>query len=138
MQTILLESCPQSRVIRVHDPELGLQIVEGDYTMPGVHEHQIHAPIVLSHLGRDVDLDRIIPAVYDEIVEGFNQLVASSHGTSFNSVATWHPLISISAIEWKASAVAHLSEQLLCRVTNRTFVGLPLCTSIRLSATNTH
>ncbi|KAJ3481441.1 hypothetical protein NLI96_g7662 [Meripilus lineatus] len=93
-------------------------IVEGDYTMPGVHEHQIHAPIVLSHLGRDVDLDRIIPAVYDEIVEGFNQLVASSH-------------------EWKASAVAHLSEQLLCRVTNRTFVGLPLCRNPEFTRTVT-
>ncbi|EPQ60474.1 cytochrome P450 [Gloeophyllum trabeum ATCC 11539] len=79
-----------------------------DYTLsPNVHHNEYHIPIVRSQLTRS--LTSIFPEVRDEVITTFDEIIAPKGD------------------EWIALPALETIMQVVCRASNRVFVGLPVC-----------
>ncbi|TFK56599.1 cytochrome P450 [Heliocybe sulcata] len=84
------------------------QTVSIEYTLgPNVHTNEYHIPIVRSQLTRS--LTSIFPEVKDEVFTALNEIIAPKGD------------------EWLALPALDTVMQVVCRASNRVFVGLPLC-----------
>ncbi|KAI9569397.1 cytochrome P450 [Boletus coccyginus] len=83
------------------------QIRLGDTVGPEVHHNPYHLTVVRAHLTRNIDV--LHPQIRDEVV------------TSFTEV------LDLTGNEWKTVPAFSVIETIVCRVSNRAFVGLPLC-----------
>ncbi|KAF8552682.1 cytochrome P450 [Imleria badia] len=82
--------------------------IQVEYTLgPEVHHNPYHVAVVRSHLTRNIDV--LYPEIRDEIV------------TSFAEV------LDLKGNEWKSVPALIVMEKVICRTSNRVFVGLPLC-----------
>jgi hypothetical protein len=82
--------------------------VQVEYTLGrNVYQNHYHAAVVRLHLTRHIEV--LYPEIRDEIV------------TSFAEV------LDLTGNEWKSVPALDGILQVICRTTNRVFVGLPLC-----------
>ncbi|KAF8549327.1 cytochrome P450 [Imleria badia] len=82
--------------------------IQIEYTLgPEVHHNPYHVAVVRSHLTRNLEV--LYPEIRDEIV------------TSFAEV------LDLRGNEWKSVPALNAIEKVVCRTSNRVFVGLPLC-----------
>lgn len=95
-----------------------------------------HIPVIRSALTKN--LASRFPDIHDEIVQSFHDaLNLEGDGTSkfgFNSPLT--ALISSLWTGWKLVPVNKTLLTIISRVSNRLFVGLPLCEHILLTGSN--
>ncbi|KAF8994662.1 cytochrome P450 [Cyathus striatus] len=76
------------------------------YTMGSeVVTNPYHLPLIRVQLTRN--LDNIFPELHEEVVDSFNDILPPTH-------------------QWKAFQPMNTFVDVVCRITNRTFVGLPL------------
>ncbi|OBZ73430.1 Ent-kaurene oxidase [Grifola frondosa] len=93
------------------------ELVQAQYTFgPSVHDNPYHISILRSQLTRN--LAEIFPEVHDEIVSSFTDA------------------ISLTGDEWTAVPALATMMQVICRTSNRIFVGLPKCRDPDYSALN--
>ncbi|KAF8549790.1 cytochrome P450 [Imleria badia] len=74
---------------------------------PEIHYNPYHVAVVRNHLTRNLEV--LFPVIRDEIV------------TSFTEV------LDLKENEWKSVTTLSVIEKIVCRTSNRAFVGLPLC-----------
>lgn len=127
---------PLCRFIRVsfipsRPPTQSLQI---DYTLsPAVHMNAYHIPIVRSQLTRA--LPTLFPDLRDEIVCAFRDEIPESSGESVPVFllrvpppARWcRGTFSHARVDWTSVRIMDAMMEIVCRTSNRLFVGLPLC-----------
>ncbi|KAF8549787.1 cytochrome P450, partial [Imleria badia] len=79
-----------------------------EYTMgPEVHHNSYHIPIVRSQLTRNIGA--LYPEIRDEIITAFDDV------------------LDLKGNEWKSVPALSSVQKVVCRTSNRVFVGLPLC-----------
>ncbi|KAI0322977.1 cytochrome P450 [Amylostereum chailletii] len=85
-----------------------LDIVQTDYTMgPEIQHNPYHVPIIRTQLTKNLAI--VFPQMRDELVSAFTDAI---------------PTV---ADEWVKVHATPAIQTIACRVTNRVFVGLPLC-----------
>ncbi|KAI9569394.1 cytochrome P450 [Boletus coccyginus] len=100
-------------LIKAPDNELSFedaindQIRLEDTLGPEVHSNPYHITVVRVHLTRNIEV--LHPQIRDELV------------TSFTEV------LDLTDNEWKSVAALSFAEKIVCRASNRVFVGFPLC-----------
>lgn len=86
-------------------------VVSVDYTLrlnnASARHNDYHMPIIRTRLTRN--LGNLFPVIHDEIVAAFDDLVTPKGD------------------EWVKLPALHTTMQIVCRATNRIFVGLPVC-----------
>ncbi|KAF9237105.1 cytochrome P450 [Melanogaster broomeanus] len=104
------------------DEELSLQeatneIFKTEYTLgQDVHYNPYHVPIIRSQLTRNLGI--LYPEINDELVTTFEEtLDLKDDGIHQCERGT----------EWKSMPALHTVQKVVCRTSNRIFVGLPLC-----------
>ncbi|KAJ8586523.1 cytochrome P450 [Rhizopogon salebrosus TDB-379] len=78
-----------------------------------VQEYPYHVQVIRNHLSRN--LEGLFPDVYDEIAHAFSAIIPSDQG-------------------WAKVCVHQEITKAMCRISNRIFVGLPLCRSPEFEA----
>lgn len=118
-----MNHCPQQIQTKY---TLGLRVVHNPY----------HVAVVRSQLTRNIEV--LYPAIRDEIVTSFDDILnLSGNGQKFYSINTCHTLIQ-KHLEWKSVPALSVIEKIVCRASNRAFVGLPLCMLLILSPYLSH
>ncbi|KAF9235144.1 cytochrome P450 [Melanogaster broomeanus] len=83
-------------------------ILSGQYILgPEMFRNSYHYPIVRSRLTRS--LGTLYPDLRDEVITAFEEI------------------LDLKGNEWKSVPALEAVQQVVCRTTNRVFVGLPLC-----------
>lgn len=83
------------------------EIIAGDYTLgSNVERNPYHVGVVRTQLTRNLSI--VFPEVLDEAIVALNELIPLSQ-------------------DWSAIKAFDTVKTLVCRMSNRTFVGLPLC-----------
>ncbi|KAF9237107.1 cytochrome P450 [Melanogaster broomeanus] len=72
-----------------------------------VHHNSYHVPIIRSQLTRNLGI--LYPEINDELVTAFEET------------------LDLKGDEWKSVPALHTVQKVICRTSNRIFVGLPLC-----------
>ncbi|KAF9225192.1 cytochrome P450 [Gyrodon lividus] len=72
-----------------------------------IHENPFHIPIIRSQLTRNLGI--LSPDIRDEIVTAFEEI------------------LDLRGNEWKSVPALQIVQNIVCRTSNRIFVGLPLC-----------
>jgi hypothetical protein len=85
-----------------------------------------HLPVIRNQLTKS--LGTVFPDLRDEVVQAFDSVIPRTDGLYCTRIFLGYLLTFAATITgWtKFSASSHVS-QIVCRVTNRLFVGLPLC-----------
>jgi cytochrome P450 len=83
------------------------EILAVDYTLgSNIQSDPYHVPIIRNQLTKNLDI--LVPDILDEIVQAFDDEI--------------HP-----TADWTKVSVKNAVMQIVCRTSNRVFVGLPLC-----------
>jgi len=83
------------------------ELLQIDYTLGvNIRENTYHVPIVRLQLTQALPV--LVPEVYDEVVMAFNEFIPITE-------------------EWQSVRVMDTMMKVVCRASNRIFVGLPLC-----------
>ena len=90
-----------------------------------VHDSPYHIAVVRSQLTRNIE--KMYPGIRDEVVTSFNEVLGLRDygGKSFLVKISLAP-ISVTS-EWKSVLASSAIQKVVCRTSNRLFVGLPLC-----------
>ncbi|OBZ73434.1 Ent-kaurene oxidase [Grifola frondosa] len=123
-------SCEKRGDDQLSSEEALNELVQTQYTLgPSIRDNPYHIPVVRSQLTRN--LAEIFPEVHDEIIASFTDAIPlTGDGMSISLfmnmyVSKYHSLCS----EWTAVPALDTIMQVICRTTNRIFVGLPsVCT----------
>ncbi|KAF9236823.1 cytochrome P450 [Melanogaster broomeanus] len=78
-----------------------------EYLFPEVLHNPYHIPLIRSQLSRNLGV--LYPKIKDEIVTAFEEI------------------LELKGNEWKSVPALDTIQNVICRATNRIFVGLPLC-----------
>jgi hypothetical protein len=98
-----------------------------DYTIgTNSRENPYHIPIVRLQLTQALPL--LVPEVYDEVVMTFNDFIPITEGKRLNHQKMFKNKLDNSRTEWQSVRVMDTMMKIVCRASNRIFVGLPLCT----------
>lgn len=103
-----------------------LQQIQIEYTLgPEIHYNPYHVAVVRHHLSRNLEV--LFPALRDEIVTSFAEVLdLRANGEEYNSTRVCCAFIW-KYLEWKSVTALSVIEKIVCRSSNRAFVGLPLC-----------
>lgn len=85
-----------------------------------------HLPVIRNQLTKSLGI--VFPDLRDEVVQAFDDVIPRTDGLYCTHAFLGYLLtFAATIIDWtKVSASSHVF-QIVCRVTNRLFVGLPLC-----------
>ncbi|KZT01552.1 cytochrome P450 [Laetiporus sulphureus 93-53] len=103
-------------IIKAPDDQLSFdeavhEILQTDYTLGyALHHNLYHVPIVRSQLTRNIA--KFFPLLHDELVASFHDEIPLN-GSGWNKVRAMDAMV-----------------QVICRTSNRVFVGLPLCRNL--------
>jgi hypothetical protein len=98
-------------------------------------EDPYHVPVVRSQLTRNLGV--LFPDLRDEILRSFEDIIPThNHGTPVTHADKTYPLIHCFT-EWTTLPAFDTATKLVTRVSNRVFVGLPLCSSLLPSRRST-
>ena len=103
-----------------------LQKIQVEHTLgPHIHHNPYHLAVLRLHLTRN--LEALYPEIRDEIVTSFAEVLdLTENGEQFRLTSFYHSLIW-KYLEWKSVPALGVIQKIVCRATNRAFVGLPLC-----------
>ena len=95
---------------------------------PAINSNPYHVSVARRHLARNISCH--YPDVADEIFTAFDEVL----DIKSNGISSWwvFPLCANALIEWTSISTATAMREIVCRISNRVFVGLPLCTSLAL------
>ncbi len=93
---------------------------------PAIAHNTYHIPLVRGQLTRNIGA--LFPEIRDEIVAAFGDAIPAGDGTRNYSTYQAHCLIAIVA-GWVKVTALNTMMQVVGRVSNRVFVGLPTCVS---------
>ena len=103
-----------------------------DYTMnPRIHQNPYHAQVTRSQLTRNVGT--LYPELRNEITTAFDDIIdlkGNGEPVPIHILFIW----TMERPEWKSVPALGSMQIIISRVTNRLFVGLPLCESCSLSS----
>ena len=92
---------------------------------PEVHYNPYHVTVVRLHLTRNIEV--LHPHIRDEVVTSFTEVLnLTENGEEYCSTCVFYALIWKHS-EWKSVPALSVVEKIVCRVSNRAFVGFPLC-----------
>lgn len=95
---------------------------------PEVHHNPYHLSIVRSQLTRN--LGALYPEIRDEIITAFDDVLdLEGNGKHLVPISMPYSQMYGIPIEWKNVPALSSVEKVVCRTSNRVFVGLPLCKS---------
>jgi hypothetical protein len=83
-----------------------------------------HVPVIRTTLNRNLGV--CFPDIQDEIVHAFDDILALK-GNGRLRVFAAMDISSYSPTEWKSIPAMDAMLRIVCRASNRLFVGLPLC-----------
>ena len=97
-----------------------------EFTMgPEYHNDPYHIPVMRSQFPRKIGV--LYPELRDEIITAFDDnLNLNGNGEVF-SVTENDRSLMLGDVEWKSVPALTTMRQIVCRASNRSFVGLPLC-----------
>ena len=89
-----------------------------------------HVPMIRNTLNKN--LAACFPEIREEIVQAFDEVLAlEGNGMSF---VGWSTNSYLYKIEWKAVPAMTTALTIVCRASNRLFVGYPLCEAVSIRA----
>ena len=102
------------------------QLLNTRYTLGDeVHDKPYHIAVIRSQLTRNIG--KLYPEIRDEVVTAFDEVLDLS-GYGGVSVFTMVCLaLILRTLEWKSVSALSVIQKVVCRTSNRLFVGLPLC-----------
>ncbi|KIJ13791.1 hypothetical protein PAXINDRAFT_80408 [Paxillus involutus ATCC 200175] len=96
-----------------------------EYTLGhDVHYNPFHIPTIRSQLTRNLGI--LYPDIRDEVVTAFEETLDLWDNGEVRVRCYW-PIIEARDIEWKSVPALQTVQKVVCRTSNRIFVGLPLC-----------
>ena len=78
-----------------------------------------------SQLTRNIDI--LYPALQDEVVAAFDDILDLKDDGDMFPVIKNNKSLMLGNIEWRSVPVLTTIQKIVCRASNRSFVGLPLC-----------
>lgn len=109
-----------------------LQTLQVKYTMGNIHDNPYHIMTVKSSLTKNIASR--FDVIKDEITESFKTYIPITEGI-------WFPIFFSHAyekLEWTAVPAHETLMHIVCRTSNRYFVGLPLCEHLQISGVRDH
>jgi hypothetical protein len=89
-----------------------------------VHHDPYHITVMRSQLTRQLGV--LYPEVRDEIITAFEELLDVNDNGDVFLVTENNSSLILDNIEWKSVPALTTIQQIVCRVSNRSLVGLPL------------
>jgi hypothetical protein len=88
-----------------------------------MEKNTYHVPLIRAQLTRV--LPQLVPAIHEEVVDTFNEFIPPTSG----EIGTFYrlPYYADIRIDWISVKASETFTNLVCRVSNRSFVGRPLC-----------
>lgn len=105
-----------------------MQLVQGKYTIAKeIHENPIHVQVIRGPFTRNIGA--LIPDVADEVAVAVEDAIPKTgdRKISFFFFTSFGPH-SRAAVEWVSVVAFPAMTRVVCRASNRVFIGLPLCT----------
>ena len=103
-----------------------LQQIQVEHTLePNVHHDRYHIAVVRLHLTRNIEV--LYPEIRDEIVTSFAEVLDLTESGEESRLTSVHCTLIWKHSEWKSVPALGVIKKIVCRTTNRAFVGLPLC-----------
>jgi len=115
MRYVPLHNCPFSLTVHVS------QTIQTKYTLGSVLDDPYHITTVKSSLTRNIASR--FDVIVDEITESFKTYIPIAEGMRFPV----HLADAYRKPEWTAVPAHETLMHIICRTSNRYFVGLPLC-----------
>ena len=92
---------------------------------PEYHNDPYHIPVMRSQFPRKIGV--VYPELREEIITAFDDILdLDDNGDVLSATKNSGSLIS-DDVEWKSIPALTSIQQIVCRASNRSFVGLPLC-----------
>ncbi|KAF9237104.1 cytochrome P450 [Melanogaster broomeanus] len=112
-----LEELRKSPDDELSHSEVVNETLKVEYTLGhDVHHNRYHVPIIRSQLTRNLGV--LYPEINDELVTAFEETL-DLKGNGIHQCER--------GTEWKSVPALHAVQKVICRTSNRIFVGLPLC-----------
>ena len=103
-----------------------LQQVQVEHTLgPNVHHNPYHVAVVRLYLTRNVEV--LFPEIRDEIVASFAEVLDLTGNGKESRLTSVYCMLIWKHSEWKSVPALNVIQRVVCRTSNRIFVGLPLC-----------
>ena len=103
-----------------------LQKVQVEYTLGrNVYQNHYHAAVVRLHLTRNIEV--LYPEIRDEIATSFAEVLDLTGNGEESRLTSVYYMLTWNHSEWKSIPALDVIQRVVCRTTNRVFVGLPLC-----------
>jgi hypothetical protein len=90
-----------------------------------VHDIPYHAAVIRSQLTRNIG--KVYPEIRDEVVTSFDEVLDLRGNGEKSFFHGGLSCIDIGNTEWKSVSTLSAIQKVVCRTSNRVFVGLPLC-----------
>ena len=84
-----------------------------------------HITVMRSQLTRNIDV--LYPELRDEVVTAFDDILDLKDDGDMFPVIKYNMSLISDNLEWRSVPVMTTVQQIVCRASNRSFVGLPLC-----------
>ncbi len=108
------------------------QLVQINYTLGAcIQQDPYHVEIIRSQLTRNIA--GFFPVIREEIIAAFSEIIPIKKGNPSYS----HVLVTVvqCPLEWTSVPALQVMGTVVARVSNRVFLGLPLCMSIFIPLT---
>ena len=93
---------------------------------PEILHNPYHVPIVRLRLTRNIEA--LFPEMIDEIVTAFDDVLDLRGNGELISLSCVCAIdVCLEHLEWKSVSALSNIQKVVCRTSNRAFVGLPLC-----------
>ena len=92
---------------------------------PEVHYDPYHIPVMRAQFPRKIGV--LYPELRDEIITAFDENLNLNDNGDVFSVTDNNGSLILDDAEWKNIPALTTMRQIVCRASNRSFVGLPLC-----------
>ena len=91
-----------------------------------VHYNPYHIPVMRSQFPRKIEI--LYPELREEIITAFDDILNLDDNGDVFIVTESNSSFILDNVEWKSIPALTSIQQIVCRASNRSFVGLPLCT----------
>lgn len=90
-----------------------------------LYQNPYHINVMRSQLTRNIGV--LYPELRDEIITAFDEILDLKDNGNVFPVIKNKDLLILDDIEWKSVPALTTIQQIVCRASNRSFVGLPVC-----------
>ena len=95
-----------------------------DYTLDMLHkDDRYHVGVIRTRLTRNIAAT--FKEVREEVIHALNDLIPTDEHSERQT--RWSKMKLIENIEWVKVPIIETLQRVVCRATNRVFVGVPLC-----------